>query len=71
MAIRAKQFSNRQLHRKGLTVRMKRRFQGGAHLLMLNASCERHGEGVGIRDPSRGLTAPVRLITRPEAVNSG
>ena len=71
MAIRAQQFLNRQLHRKGLTVRMKRHFQGGAYLWMLNASCERHGEGVGICDPGCGLTAPVRLFTWPEAVNSG
>src|SRR5271166_573553 len=38
---------------------------------MLNASYERHGEGVGICDPGRGLTASVRLVTRPEAVNPG
>jgi hypothetical protein len=71
MAIWAEQFPKRQLCRKGLTVRMKRCFQGGAHSRMLNASGESRGKSVGIGNPGRGLTAPMRLITRSEAINSG
>jgi hypothetical protein len=38
---------------------------------MLDASCEGFGKGDGICDPGRRLTAPVRLITWLEPIDTG
>jgi hypothetical protein len=70
VTIQAKQFLYRYLDRTGLGVLVEWHFQRGTNLGMLYATGESHRESLRVCYPAGHLSAPVQLLTGPEAVNS-